>query len=301
MKAVLDAFFTSGFVGQAIVLLLLVASVLAWARMLWKRRVLASVDHWDRALFRACDPNAAPHPAYPYVKASEGRALRDGVPAVAIYRATMKELMAALARAGVDGGTILSWRPGYTGPALPESAMASVRAAAEGELSVQLMRLEEGMSFLATCVSAAPSLGLFGTVWGIMMAFMSMVSGGSAILITAVAPGIAAALLTTVVGLVVSIPSSIGYNALFDRVHANTVALENFTDKLLADILRVHGATAFAQPVQAAPVVLQAAAPYPQPAPYPQAAPMPAPGPGAYGAPAPASQAYVPPAPDSRF
>ena len=90
---------------------------------------------------------------------------------------------------------------------------------------------------MATAVTACPFLGLLGTVWGVMDAFSGMAVAGSAQL-SAVAPGIAAALLTTVVGLLVALPSAIGYNILTSRVRELQVRTENFSQELIADIQR---------------------------------------------------------------
>jgi biopolymer transport protein ExbB/TolQ len=304
MQTLVSAFRYCDLFGKLIVALLVVVSVYVWALMISKHGQLSISGRRDLAFLRRYRQSL--HPAQLFVQATNG--FVKNVPVAEIYSATMKELLNYLHRNGVTDQAILSWQAGGTGPALPESEMASVRAAAEGALSVQIVGLESRMTFLATSTNVAPSLGLFGTVWGIMRAFMDMVGGGSAIVITAVAPGIASALLTTVAGLFVSIPSAVGYNFLSERVHRQTVDLENFTDELLADIVRIHGASSGPSGHPAAQVVIQSApapvayAPAPAyaavapvaAAPAPQAyvpPPVPAPAP----APAPAQQAYVPP------
>ena len=299
METVYRAFVQSDFFGQLIVVLLLAISVYAWTVMLSKRASLAVSARRDAAFLRRYRQSL--HPAQLFVQATNG--FVKNVPVAEIYSATMKELLNYLHRNGVTDQAILSWQAGGTGPALPESEMASVRAAAEGALSIQIVGLESRMTFLASSTNVAPSLGLFGTVWGIMRAFMDMVGGGSAIVITAVAPGIASALLTTVAGLFVSIPSAVGYNFLGERVHRQTVDLENFTDELLADIVRIHGASSGPSGHPAAQVVIQSApAPVayaPAPAPAPAYAPPPAASAPAYApppSPATSSQPYVPPA-----
>ena len=299
MQTLLSAFRYCDLFGKAIVLLLIVVSVYVWALMLSKRASLAVSARRDAAFLRRYRQSL--HPAQLFVQATNG--FVKNVPVAEIYSATMKELLNYLHRNGVTDQAILSWQAGGTGPALPESEMASVRAAAEGALSIQIVGLESRMTFLASSTNVAPSLGLFGTVWGIMRAFMDMVGGGSAIVITAVAPGIASALLTTVAGLFVSIPSAVGYNFLGERVHRQTVDLENFTDELLADIVRIHGASSGPSGHPAAQVVIQSApAPVayaPAPAPAPAYAPPPAASAPAYApppSPATSSQPYVPPA-----
>jgi biopolymer transport protein TolQ len=103
----------------------------------------------------------------------------------------------------------------------------------------QAILLEKRMGLLATAASAAPFLGLLGTVMGVMTAFSSMASSGPALL-SDVAPGISGALLTTVVGLVVALPSSIGYNILSDRIRCITVMMDNFAQEFIGDLERIH-------------------------------------------------------------
>jgi biopolymer transport protein TolQ len=74
-----------------------------------------------------------------------------------------------------------------------------------------MKRLNSGISFLATCANAAPFIGLFGTVWGIMDAFHEIAKKESAAL-TTVAPGISEALVATAIGLAVAIPATLAFN-----------------------------------------------------------------------------------------
>lgn len=88
-----------------------------------------------------------------------------------------------------------------------------IERAMRGALSVELRRLQPGLPFLATTSSAAPFIGLFGTVWGIMNAFSAIAETQDTSL-SVVAPGIAEALLATAIGLVAAIPAVIAYNKL---------------------------------------------------------------------------------------
>jgi biopolymer transport protein ExbB/TolQ len=106
----------------------------------------------------------------------------------------------------------------------------AVRAAVDRTMADEALLLEDGMGLLATAVSACPFLGLLGTVWGVMDAFGGMASSGAATL-SAVAPGIAGALLTTVVGLLVALPSAIGYNLLTARIRRLAVQMDNFSQE----------------------------------------------------------------------
>jgi biopolymer transport protein TolQ len=85
------------------------------------------------------------------------------------------------------------------------------------------VRLEKGVTFLATVASAAPFIGLFGTVWGIMDAFLGLGKGGVATTLEAVAPGISEALIATAIGLAAAIPAAIAYNFF-------VVEVKNFKD-----------------------------------------------------------------------
>ncbi len=91
----------------------------------------------------------------------------------------------------------------------------------------QRRRMARGMLFLATTSSAAPFIGLFGTVWGIMNAFQSIGRFGNANL-AVVAPGISAALITTAAGLAAAIPAVIAYNHLLSRVRDLGGDMEDF-------------------------------------------------------------------------
>ena len=96
----------------------------------------------------------------------------------------------------------------------------------------QLSELEQNLNWLATAGAVTPFVGLFGTVWGIMGAFLSLGSAGAAS-IRAVGPGIAEALITTAVGLFVAIPAVIAYNQFLNRVREMGVRLDNFSLEFL--------------------------------------------------------------------
>jgi biopolymer transport protein TolQ len=98
--------------------------------------------------------------------------------------------------------------------------------------NVELTKLEAGITFLATTGSTCPFIGLFGTVWGIMTAFLGL-SAAHTSNIQAVAPGIAEALITTAVGLVAAIPAQMFYNYLTARVRVLATDMSNFTSEFL--------------------------------------------------------------------
>lgn len=96
--------------------------------------------------------------------------------------------------------------------------------------------LESGLQLLATTATAAPFIGLFGTVWGIMGAFGGLADSGT--ILQTVAPHIAQALVATAVGLLAAIPASIAYNALSRVVRRLVTDLDCFGEELLIQIRR---------------------------------------------------------------
>jgi len=96
------------------------------------------------------------------------------------------------------------------------------------------------LSWLATIASASPYVGLLGTVWGIMNAFMGL-SNTQIATLSAVAPGIAEALIATAIGLFAAIPAVIAYNRLIARLDALNTLYESFADEFCNIIQRQLG------------------------------------------------------------
>jgi len=92
-------------------------------------------------------------------------------------------------------------------------------------------KLEKGLNFLATVGSAAPFIGLFGTVWGVMASFQSIAISKNTTL-AVVAPGIAEALLATAFGLAAAIPALIFYNKFAAEINKFIGSLEDFANEL---------------------------------------------------------------------
>ena len=112
--------------------------------------------------------------------------------------------------------------------------LGNVKRALRRSINLEVRRLGQLVPFLATAGNTAPFIGLFGTVWGIMSTFHSIGLSGAASL-AVVAPGISEALVATAAGLVVAIPSVIGYNYFTDRTRVLYSELENFA----ADFLNI--------------------------------------------------------------
>ncbi|HEV7415721.1 MAG TPA: protein TolQ [Tianweitania sediminis] len=104
-------------------------------------------------------------------------------------------------------------------------------------LTREMERLESRLTFLATIGSAAPFIGLFGTVVGIMTSFQA-IAGSSSTNLAVVAPGIAEALLATAIGLLAAIPAVIAYNKLSTDVSKISSRMEGFSDEFSAILSR---------------------------------------------------------------
>ncbi|MEW5774381.1 MAG: MotA/TolQ/ExbB proton channel family protein [Thermodesulfobacteriota bacterium] len=115
--------------------------------------------------------------------------------------------------------------------------MNNLRRVLRSGVSSQLKVMTSNLSFLATCANAAPFIGLFGTVWGIMHAFQTIGQMQSAAL-AAVAPGISEALIATAVGLAVAIPATIAYNFFLGMVNVVETELVNFAGAFLNTVQR---------------------------------------------------------------
>jgi len=111
--------------------------------------------------------------------------------------------------------------------------MEHIKRAIENVVAQESLKLESGLIWLSVAASGAPFIGLLGTVWGVMSAFAGIAQAGSATL-AAMAPGVAAALITTVAGLLVAIPSMFGYNWLVHNLRTFTVGLDNFAQELVS-------------------------------------------------------------------
>ena len=108
-----------------------------------------------------------------------------------------------------------------------------LKGTVEQAVEEQIVMLEKRMIVISTAVSAGPFLGLFGTVWGITIAFTNLALIGRADIQT-LAPGVSGALLTTVIALFVAIPSLVFYNIISSQLKNLTVRLDNFASEIVA-------------------------------------------------------------------
>lgn len=144
--------------------------------------------------------------------------------------ATRRDEHGALARIFESGMTefIKARRNNVHGAAALDGPRRAMRASFQRELD----QLETHLSFLASAGSVSPYIGLLGTVWGIMHAFIGL-SGMQQATLASVAPGIAEALIATAIGLFAAIPAVVAYNRFTNEIDRISIRFESFVDEFL--------------------------------------------------------------------
>ncbi len=203
--------------GKGIILLLGVLSAFAWsvmaAKVLQIRRA-KKLNEYFMIEFRAQQE---------VLGIFDRRILVEGCPLFTIYREGSTELDLRLRGGGKRSRN----------ETVSLKQMEHVKGALERTVADEAVKLESGLILLGIAVSGAPFLGLLGTVWGVMSVFSQVAQAGQADL-AIMAPGLSAAMMTTVAGLLVAIPSMFGYNWLVHNLRIATVELDNFAQLLVA-------------------------------------------------------------------
>lgn len=225
----LDLVFNAGLVAQIVLGILAFFSLISWAIVFDKLRVFRRVR---RESDRFLDSFQKRKSARDIMQASR---LYPNNPFAAVY----KEAYWLLSRSETGA----SQNPGERVEALRDGRSQANHTSGDllrlfdSVASREVLALEKGLSFLATTGSVSPFFGLFGTVWGIMSAFLSIGMTGSADL-SVVAPGIAEALITTVAGLGAAIPAVIFYNYFVSKLKRLSSELEIFYSNLIEAFAR---------------------------------------------------------------
>ena len=208
----------AGAPGKTIIILLGLLSIFVWTVMLQKGLQTRKARKLNRLFvdeFNHHDGVLVIHDRDIHV---------EGCPLFNLYDNGCKDLLSRLKNSGNEGE--LDSQPYAT-----LKSMEHVKRTLESDVAKESLKLESGLILLAIAVSGAPFVGLLGTVWGVMDVFSAAAQEGNANL-TTVAPGVAAALATTVAGLLVAIPSMVGYNWLVHNLRVFTVELDNFAQEL---------------------------------------------------------------------
>lgn len=129
---------------------------------------------------------------------------------------------------------------GKAPPVVSSQALDAVRATLDAQLTRERHGLEKGMVLLTIAISGGPFLGLLGTVVGVMITFAAIAAAGD-VNVNAIAPGIAAALVATVAGLGVAIPSLFGYNYLMTKIKGLSADMHVFVDEFVTKMAENYG------------------------------------------------------------
>ena len=229
-SSLIDGFAKSNFMGQGIVLAQLAGSVLMVAAVIGKWRTLLAYAHATRRFLR--DFSTCGDVLEYYLQRRPN--VRTGVEG--IYKETCERLLKLLTP---DVRSLLVGRQSEGAAALTAREIELVRGTCEHVLDEEEIRIGYGMGLISTVVALAPMLGLLGTVWGVLDAFAEMGAAGSANLAT-IAPSISAALVTTVVGLLVAIPGMAAFTRLNALIRAISADMEGFADELIGRIAWIN-------------------------------------------------------------
>jgi biopolymer transport protein TolQ len=205
------AFLQTGWVGKAVLLILLLFSLSSWAAIfIISRRFGRSAAASKRfmAAFRRAKRLVD-------VQAVTATAAQSSL--VGLFKAGYAEIEAQIAHA----------KGAQTIRSLDSVERSLLRAS-----RIESARLSRYLPFLATTAAATPFIGLFGTVWGIMDSFANIGSMGTTSIV-AVAPGISEALINTAAGLFAAVPALLAYNHFVQRMRQARGEMEDFTLEFL--------------------------------------------------------------------
>jgi biopolymer transport protein TolQ len=195
---------------QLVMLLLLVVSVTSWAAIFRKlfslKRVKSLNDDFEREFWSGTSLNE--------LFSSAAQNAKFAGPMERIFASGMREYQKLRERHVADAGTLL------------DGSRRAMRASFQREMDA----IESHLSFLASVGSVSPYVGLFGTVWGIMHAFIGL-SNMQQVTLATVAPGIAEALVATAIGLFAAIPAVIAYNRFARDIDRIAIQSETFIEE----------------------------------------------------------------------
>ena len=215
-QGIFDLVTGAGPVVQIVLYLLILFSVVSWGVILFKFRHVREAKKQSARfieVFWESRNLASIHEASQELEAS---------PVAHVFIAGYEELLRVSRRNAAE----------TEGLTTDLSGVDNVARAMKRAANVELTKLEQTLTFLATTSGSTPFIGLFGTVWGIMNAFRGLSVTRSST-IQAVAPGIAEALIATAAGLVAAIPALIAYNHFLQEIRVLTADMENFTQEFL--------------------------------------------------------------------
>jgi len=221
---VVYAFQESDAFSRIIIVLLFILSIQAWTIMIDKGVTVRQARRGNQRFVRDFAKCGSPLAMLVQLGSQSG-------PLTDVYRAGVDELADIL---GLNQDILDTYARRRVLPrALTIYEVDRIRSTLERTVSLKINELEGRLGVLGTAVTVSPFLGLLGTVWGVMIAFCGMAQSGKPD-IGAMAPGVSGALLTTVVGLVVAIPSLVGFNLLTSGVRQAITEMDNFVEDFVS-------------------------------------------------------------------
>ena len=215
--SIVDLVLNASIVVQAVMALLIAASLASWVMIFQRGFALAAIrtdaTEFENEFWSGKDLGQL------YMELEETEA--DLIGLENIFSSGFREFSRSRQQDGVD----------------PDRLMQNVQRAMRVALSREEERLETHLPFLATVGSTSPYIGLFGTVWGIMNSFRGLATVNQASL-AVVAPGISEALVATAIGLFAAIPAVIAYNRYSAQVEVILNRFEAFTDEFSSILYR---------------------------------------------------------------
>jgi biopolymer transport protein TolQ len=218
--SIFELVLAAGLVAKIVLILLLLASVVSWAIILYKWMTLRKAEAENRrflVLFSKIDD---------LLEIQQKALQRNEGPMVMVYQAAIDKMRPYIEKNGENIPSIDGNRP---------MLLASLQRTLQSGVQDEMAHQEQYLHFLATVGNTAPFVGLFGTVWGIINAFHEIGRQGSAN-IASVAPGISEALIATAAGLFVAIPAVMAYNIFVNKLRKMEVQLEVFSAELTSMI-----------------------------------------------------------------
>jgi biopolymer transport protein TolQ len=218
--SVIDIIAEASPVSQGVLSILLIFSVVSWAVVIYKWLAFRKIEQQSATFIDVFRRSSKFSEVHAVCKSLEGS------PLVGMFQAGYAELNLQLRQPAAANSP-------PAGPARPTlKSLAAVDRALLRASSVEVNKLEKRVPFLATTASITPFIGLFGTVWGIMLAFFNIGAQGSTDL-AVVAPGIADALIATAFGLFAAIPAVYFYNHFTTKVKTYASEMDDFALEFL--------------------------------------------------------------------
>src|SRR5580698_2887414 len=233
--------------GKATFFVLLILSLFSWTIIITKFRQLVIASQTTKKFMAAY---AATRDPLDIQRKGDDKAF-DGAPAYELYIRGADELAYQLKNNPVVVNSAVTFTP-TDGPHTNTDFVAkstrvkismpsfeAVKVILEEAASSEAIALEKGMIVLSTAVAGGPFIGLLGTVWGVMSTFAGIAEKNQASL-TAMAPGVAAALVATVTGLLVAIPAMFAYNFMVTTIRHITQELDGFATRYANQIEHMY-------------------------------------------------------------